>query len=120
MNFIAGRLLAANAAECQGAVLALDEDLACAPGTPLTICLRPEDVVVRDPASASNPFDVEVGPLAFMGDHVSTSMRIAGSGLAFSAQLSMNDIRDLGIRQGARIKAALPAARLRVFASAAA
>ena len=90
-----------------------------APGTPVTICLRPEDVIVRETGRAGNAFDVDVGVMEFMGNHFSTTLHLLGSNLNISADLSMNDVRDLGIRPGARVKAAIPADRLRVFATAA-
>jgi len=119
MNFIEGKLITASSADCRGAVLSFGDGLSYAPGTPVTICLRPEDVVVREAASASNPFDVDIGVMEFMGNHFSTTMHVLGSSLNISADLSMNVVRDLGIKPGARVRAALPADRLRVFASAA-
>ena len=120
MNFIEGKLVTDSSADCRGALLSFGGALTYAPGTPVTICLRPEDVVVRDVVSASNPFDVDVGVMEFMGNHFSTTMHVLGSNLNISADLSMNDVRDLDIKPGARVRAALPADRLRVFASASA
>jgi iron(III) transport system ATP-binding protein len=57
--------------------------------------------------------------MEFMGNHFSTTMHFLGSNLNISADLSMNDVRDLGIKPGARINAALPSDRLRVFATTA-
>ena len=54
-----------------------------------------------------------------MGNHFSTTLHVLGSNLNISADLSMNDVRDLGIKPGVRAKAVLPAERLRVFATAA-
>lgn len=119
MNFIEGKLVDAASADCRGAVLKLDSALTYAPGTPVTICLRPEDVVVRDTSGAANAFDVDVGVMEFMGNHFSTTLHVLGSNLNISADLSMNDVRDLGIKPGVRAKAVLPAERLRVFATAA-
>jgi iron(III) transport system ATP-binding protein len=120
MNFIEGKLVTDSSADCCGALLSFEGGLTYAPGTPVTICLRPEDVVVRDAVSASNPFDVDMGVMEFMGNHFSTTMHVLGSNLNISADLSMNDVRDLDIKPGARVRAALPADRLRVFASASA
>ena len=118
MNFIEGELVDQGAAQCKGAVLKFASDLTYAAGTPVTICLRPEDVVVRDAATLPNTFDVDVGVMEFMGNHFSTTLHVLGSSLNVSADLSMNDVRDLGIKPGARVKAALPSDRLRVFAAA--
>ncbi len=118
MNFISGELVDQGVARCKGALLAFASDMTYASGTPVTICLRPEDVVVRDTAALPNAFDVDVGVMEFMGNHFSTTLHVQGSNLNVSADLSMNDVRDLGIKPGARVRAALPADRLRVFPSA--
>jgi len=118
MNFIEGKLIDADAAQCKGAILKFASDLTYAPGTPVTICLRPEDIVVRDMTDLTNTFDVDVGVMEFMGNHFSTTLHVLGSNLNVSADLSMNDVRDLRIKPGARVRAALPADRMRVFATA--
>jgi iron(III) transport system ATP-binding protein len=120
MNFVDGKLVDSASADCRGAVLTFGGSLTYAAGTEVTVCLRPEDVVVRDTTSSANSFDVDVGVMEFMGNHFSTTMHILGSNLNISADLSMNDVRDLGIKPGARVRAALPPDRLRVFATAAA
>lgn len=117
MNFIQGRLRDASSADCQGASLTFAGDLMYAAGTPVTICLRPEDVTVRSIEGSSNTFDVDVGVMEFMGNHFTTTLHVVGSHLNISADFSMNAVRDLGIKPGTRIKASLPADRLRVFAS---
>lgn len=117
MNFIQGQLRDASSADCLGASLAFASDLTYAAGTPVTICLRPEDVTVRDTQHSSNIFEVDVGVMEFMGNHFSTTLHVVGSHLNISADFSMNVVRDLGIKPGARINVALPAERLRVFAS---
>ena len=117
MNFIEGELVEHGAAHCKGTVLRFATDMTYTAGTPVTICLRPEDVVVRDTAADANTFDVDIGVMEFMGNHFSTTLHVLGSNLNVSADLSMNDVRDLGIKPGARVKAALPSDRLRVFAT---
>lgn len=119
MNFIQGKLVDGGAADCKGALLRFVGELPYAAGTPVTICLRPEDVVVREVSAGSNVFDVDVGVMEFMGNHFSTTLHVQGSNLNISADLSMNDVRDLGIKPGARVMASLPTDRLRVFATAA-
>ena len=86
-------------------------------GAPVTVCLRPEDVVVRNVArAADNRLTVQVGVMEFIGNHFSTTLHAVGTSLNFSADLSMNDVRDLGIASGGTIEVALPPDRLRVFA----
>jgi iron(III) transport system ATP-binding protein len=43
-------------------------------------------------------------------------LHASGTGLNFSADFSINAVRDLGISSGATIEVALPPKRLRVFA----
>jgi iron(III) transport system ATP-binding protein len=119
MNFIPGKLATGSSADCRGALLSFASELTYAPGTEVTICLRPEDVIVRDCQLASNSFDVDIGVMEFMGSHFSTTLHLTGTNLSISADLSMNDVRDLNIMPGARVRAALPADRLRVFTGAA-
>lgn len=115
MNFIQGKLVSGSSADCRGALLSFTSDLTYAPGTDVTICLRPEDIVVRESTALSNSVDVDIGVMEFMGNHFSTTLHLVGTNLSVSADLSMNDVRDLSIKPGARVRAALPADRLRVF-----
>jgi iron(III) transport system ATP-binding protein len=116
MNFLPGRLLASDRAEVQGANLAFAPPLELAAGAPVTVCLRPEDVVVRDvPAAGPNVLAVQVGVMEFIGNHFQTTLHARGTSLNLSADLSINAVRDLGIAAGATIRVALPPERLRVF-----
>jgi iron(III) transport system ATP-binding protein len=119
MNFLKGELVDGACADCRGARLAFDGALTYSAGTPVTICLRPEDVVVRSVDGQANALEVDVGVMEFMGNHFTTAMHVVGSQLSLSADLSINDVRDLGIRPGGRINVALPTDRLRVFAAGA-
>ncbi|MGE3934526.1 MAG: putative 2-aminoethylphosphonate ABC transporter ATP-binding protein [Rhodospirillaceae bacterium] len=117
MNFLPGRLTGPTTAEVQGAALRFAEPLDFGAGTALTICMRPEDVVVRGAAEAPvNRLEVSVGVMEFLGNHFSTTLHANGTSLNLSADLSMNDVRDLGIAPGGTIAVELPPDRLRVFA----
>jgi iron(III) transport system ATP-binding protein len=124
MNFLPGRLLGPGRAEVGGAVLELDGRAdGLAPGADLTVCLRPEDVVVRGVAAGGgggrpNVLDAEVEAVEFVGNHVAASLRARGGALAVTADLSLNDVRDLGIAPGRGLAVALPPERLRVFPGA--
>jgi iron(III) transport system ATP-binding protein len=117
MNFIDGRLASLNAVDCGGARLTIPTGLGYAAGTRVTVCLRPEDVVVRNTQAVSqNLLEAIVGVMEFIGNHFSTTLHIRDSKLNVSTDFSINDVRDLGIRPGSTISVALPAERLRVFA----
>lgn len=120
MNFLDGRLISENRALCSGAELTFSGAMTYAAETPVTVCVRPEDVVVRNiNGTTANVFDVDVGIMEFVGNHFATMLHVNGTNLNLSADLSMNDVRDLGVKPGATIAAMLPVERLRVFAAAA-
>jgi iron(III) transport system ATP-binding protein len=116
MNFLRGRLLAPDRADVQGAELRFATPIALAPGAPLTVCLRPEDVIVRQAAEGQvNVLEVQVGVMEFIGNHFATTLHAVGTRLDISADFSMNAVRDLAIASGRTIRVALPPDRLRVF-----
>ena len=117
MNFLAGRLVSACRADVNGAQLDFRDQVPLGQGAPVTLCLRPEDVVVRNVQEhPGNHIAVQVGVMEFIGNHFATTLHAVGTSLNFSADLSMNDVRDLGIASGGTIKVAIPPDRLRVFA----
>ena len=117
MNFLEGRLVSGQRADVRGAVLDFTEEVPLGHGAPVTVCLRPEDVVVRNiQEHAENRLSVQVGVMEFIGNHFATTLHASGTGLNFSADLSINDVRDLSIASGGTIEVALPPSRLRVFA----
>lgn len=117
MNFLDGRLLSGKRADVKGAVLDFTEEVPLGQGAAVTVCLRPEDVVVRNIEEHSdNRLKVQVGVMEFIGNHFATTLHATGTSLNFSADLSINDVRDLGIVSGGAIEVALPPNRLRVFA----
>ena len=117
MNFLEGRLLAPGSAEVRGARLDFAEPLQLGQGASVVVCLRPEDVVVRDlNGHHPNRIAAQVGVMEFIGNHFATTLHAVGTSLNFAADFSMNDVRDLGIASGATIEVALPPERLRVFA----
>jgi iron(III) transport system ATP-binding protein len=116
MNFLSGTLVSDTAAEVQGARLAVGEPIGFAAGTPVTLCLRPEDVLVQTAANGHpNVLEVSVGVMEFVGNHFATTLHVNGTRLNVSAVFTTNDVRALGITAGAIITVQLPPERLRVF-----
>jgi len=116
MNFFAGRLVGPDRASVAGAELVFDPPLGLAAGAPITVCLRPEDVVVREvERHPANRLEAEVGAMEFIGNHFQTTLHVPGTTLDISADLSINAVRDLGIRPGRTLPVCLPPDRLRVF-----
>ncbi|MFO1070048.1 MAG: putative 2-aminoethylphosphonate ABC transporter ATP-binding protein [Geminicoccaceae bacterium] len=119
MNFLKGKLAAADRADVAGAHLHFAPPVPMTPGVDVTVCVRPEDVVFRADLSRANGsvnrLTVQVGVMEFIGSHFATTLHAVGTGLNLSADVAMNDVRDLGIEAGKTIEISLPADRLRVF-----
>ena len=88
------------------------------PGTPATVCIRPEDVKTRNVEPGSeNTLEVEVKALEFLGSFARARLAPAdGSGPDLIADFSINLLRDLRVEPGVRLSVTLPADRLRAFA----
>jgi iron(III) transport system ATP-binding protein len=90
-----------------------------APGASVQLCIRPEDVRVRDlPADVVNRVPVEVGELDFVGSFCRATLAVRSAvNVSLVADFSSNLIRDLGVERGSRLDIALPPDRLQVFAA---
>jgi iron(III) transport system ATP-binding protein len=115
MNFLSGELRTPSAVEVDGLTLQLETPVALPRGAAVTVCLRPEDLAVRWPAGpAANLLPATVERLEFLGSYWAATL-VAGPGLLLAADLSMADVRELGLEPGRRLEVQLPPARLRVF-----
>ena len=119
MNFLSGRLVAADRVDLGGLSMACPPQDGLAEGQAVQLCIRPEDVRVRDlPADVANRLPIEVTDLDFVGSFCRASLRARDvAGLELTADFSSNLIRDLGVTVGSRLDVALPTDRLRVFAA---
>ncbi len=85
-------------------------------GDAVTICIRPEDIVVRGiDAAAENALMARIAALEFLGSFCRGSLAIGGE-IALICDFSINAVRDLGLAEGTALQVVLPADRLRVFA----
>jgi iron(III) transport system ATP-binding protein len=117
MNFLDGALDDAGALrvgavtlECDGVPDGLGH------GVPVTICIRPEDIVVRDTGAARrNALAARIDTLEFLGSFCRGSLRLDDD-IALICDFSINAVRDLGLEAGTLLQVILPAGRLRVFA----
>ncbi|MCA3245065.1 MAG: putative 2-aminoethylphosphonate ABC transporter ATP-binding protein [Azospirillum sp.] len=115
-NFLPATFVAPGRVAAAGRELAADTPAGLAPGAKLRICVRPEDVAVRDVGpGAPNRLETKVGELVFMGAF-SRARLDAGGGVALQADFSANLLRDRAIAEGVSLAVALPPERLRVFA----
>jgi len=118
VNFLAGTLVAADRVRVAGVDFACPVQDGLAPGQKVSLCIRPEDVRVRDlPADIANRVPVEVAELDFVGAFCRATLKTrAASDVAVMADFSSNLIRDLGVDIGTKLDIALPPDRLRIFA----
>jgi iron(III) transport system ATP-binding protein len=119
MNFLSGTLMASNRVRVAGLDLACTAQEGLAAGQKVSLCIRPEDVRVRDlPAEIANRVSVEVAELDFVGAFCRATLKArAAPDVALTADFSSNLIRDLGVECGSCLDVALPPDRLRVFAA---
>ena len=98
---------------------ACELDGGLAGGGRLQVFLRPEDVQVRGVGEATpNSAAAVVEGLEFLGAYSRLTMRLAGIERPLFADLSVNDLAEFRVKAGDTLRVALPADRLRVFASA--
>ncbi|HYX03876.1 MAG TPA: TOBE domain-containing protein, partial [Reyranella sp.] len=118
MNFLPGRLATPDLVTVAGLSFACLPQDGLALGKDVRVCIRPEDVKVRDlPADIVNRVPIEVADLDFVGSFCRANLRVrAEPKLALTADFSSNLIRDLGVQTGSHLDVALPPDRLRVFA----
>ena len=116
MNFLDGAFVAPDRITVGSVSLECPAQDGLAPGSRVRLCIRPEDVRVRDlPADVANRLAVEVAEIDFVGAFCRATLRVGS--VALTADFSSNLIRDLGIKRGRRLEIALPPDRLRIFAA---
>jgi iron(III) transport system ATP-binding protein len=100
--------------------LRVGNDGKLAPGTPVRVAMRPEDVRTRGIGEHTpNRFDARVERLAFLGSFCRAELApLVSPQTPISADFSTNAMRDLGIREGETRAVAFPPEALRVFADA--
>ena len=119
MNFLPGTLVAPDRVKVAGLAFACAPQDGLALGNKVQLCIRPEDVRVRDLSSdVANRVSVEVAELDFAGAFCRATLRVrTANEVTVNADFSSNLIRDLGVEPGRQLDIALPPDRLRVFAT---
>jgi iron(III) transport system ATP-binding protein len=116
MTFLSGILQTGEAVLVDGVAVRCPRQDGLAPGSAVQVCIRPEDVRVRDlPSDAVNRLNVEVSELEFVGAFCRATLRAGG--MVLLADFSSNLVRDFALERGCRLDVALPPDRLRVFAA---
>jgi iron(III) transport system ATP-binding protein len=99
--------------------LSVDENAASMSGGMVSVCLRPEDVQVRGiQTSQPNSFQARIDTMEFLGSFCRAELTATqDAAIHFTADFSVNAMRDLSLVLGSEISVALPKDRLRVFAA---
>ncbi len=121
MNFLPGVAIDGGGVRLGDVELAIEHGAnGFAKGTPLTVCVRPEDVATRDIGEATpNRVETTVTAMEFLGSFYRASLAVKGAeDTVFFADLSINVVRDIGVEGGQALSVAFPEDRIRVFAAA--
>lgn len=116
MNFIPGTVSGPNQVRVGRVEFTCNAD-GIGQGTPVTIAIRPEDIVVQDgEADKENAFGVQVTAMEFLGSFYRADLAGEALGEArLRADLSVNLVRRLGLDAGTQISVRIPKERIRVF-----
>ncbi|MBL6959236.1 MAG: putative 2-aminoethylphosphonate ABC transporter ATP-binding protein [Rhodospirillales bacterium] len=120
MNFLPAMASGNGTVSLGGAKLTVDEGMdGFDGGEPVTLSFRPEDVNAREMENGNgngNSLQTHVASLEFLGSFYRAGLSIVDDGdTVFTADFSVNLIRDLGIAEGSSLTVALPAEQLRVY-----
>jgi iron(III) transport system ATP-binding protein len=120
MNFVAGTLVAPGRVRCGQLELVCDA-AGVEPGTPVTLAIRPEDIVVQGlRGGEENAFKARVESMAFLGSSFRADLAADAIGDArLRAELPIELVRRLALAEGQPLLVALPRECLRVYPAAA-
>jgi len=119
MNFVGGESLGDGRIRVGDAEFHCDRTTPVA-GTRVSLCIRPEDVAVREvDVAAGNALSALIADMEFLGSTYRATLQCDAFGdTPLLADFSVNAVRDLELDTGREVPVALPASRLRVFARA--
>ena len=116
MNFVAATVVGDSRVRLGGLELACDAD-GWAPGTEVTLAIRPEDIVVQEASpGAPNAVPMRVEALAFLGSFFRADLVAAApAGTLLRADLPVDLVRRLDIAEKRALVCVLPPERLRIY-----
>ena len=116
MNFVAGTVVRDDVVKLGSMELACDAD-GFAPGTEVTLAIRPEDILVREgPGSEPNGLRARVEALAFLGSFFRADLVGDGvEGVLLRADVATDTVRRLKIAEKSTLPVLLPRDRIRVY-----
>ncbi|MDA0305692.1 MAG: putative 2-aminoethylphosphonate ABC transporter ATP-binding protein [Proteobacteria bacterium] len=121
MNFLPGTAGTQGHVKLDGIELATNSSTNdVGPDEPITICIRPEDVVTRGVTKdTDNAVPAVVDALEFLGSFYRISLHTQGPArTGFRADFSINLMRDLDISEGRDVVVSFPADLIRVYGEA--
>jgi iron(III) transport system ATP-binding protein len=120
MTFLDAHLTTPAAVSVGPHTLQINETKTLAVGTAVSIGFRPEEIQVRGiTPSTPNTFDVTITTTDYLGAYCRLGLAVMPDAtLHFVADVSSNEMRDMGLATGQLIKVALPPEHLRTFPSA--
>lgn len=115
MNFVPGAMVGPGRVRIGRVALACDSN-GLDPGTPVTLAVRPEDIVVEEVTPGSeNVFEACVGAMEFLGSFYRAELGGLGDGTPLRADLSINRVRALGLDEGRPVLVKVPRERIRIY-----
>jgi iron(III) transport system ATP-binding protein len=116
MNFVPGTISGPAAVRFGQLELACDTD-GLAEGTPVTIAVRPEDIVVQGvQAGEENVYEARVRGLEFLGSFVRADLTSEATGeTPLRADLSINLMRRQSIAEGDPVLVRVPRERIQIY-----
>ncbi len=122
MNFLHGKMGAGAQVQVGKMKIALPDDAAkrFAKGDDVVVCIRPEDVAVRNLGQfKAQKFEMTIKDVEFLGSFCRVTLEVAGDkDEELIADFSINLMRDFNLNPGAKLNVALPRRRLQVFRDA--
>ena len=114
MNFVAATLVRDGVVRLGGVQLACDAD-DLAPGTDVTLAIRPEDIAVEDVVPGSpNALRARVDALAFLGSFFRADL-VPTPGVLLRADLPVELVRRRAIAEKDTLEIRLPPERIRIY-----
>ena len=116
MNFVAGSVVRDGALRLGQTELSCEVD-GLAPGTPVTLAIRPEELVIGTAArQAENSLTMRVTAVQFLGAFTRLALVLpGGESASIECDVAAGALADVGAKEGSELALALPPAVLRVF-----
>ncbi len=119
MNFLHGKMGAGGQVHVGKMKISLPDGAGkqFAKGDDVVVCIRPEDVAVRNLGQfKAKKFEMSIKDVEFLGSFCRVTLDVAGDkGAELIADFSINLMRDFNLTHGAKLNVTLPRRRLQVF-----